>query len=191
MKSTLVLSLGILLASCSHNDTNTSCALDYSKLNKQASEEYLKPIRPGYDGKNPFWNGFATKFLYAPAFDFASVDGADNYRFTVTSVNAPESTASWHFEATDPTAPLSPIWNDITPGNVRLVVEAIKDNQVIDTVGSREFLRDFPFEGPYQPALRSYRDAAVMGLLYVHGIPEIQSWKYQTVPDMEHHHNTY
>lgn len=190
LKSTLVLSVGLLLAGCSQKSTTSLVAMDYSKINKQASEAYLKPIRPGYDGKNPYWNGFATKFLYAPAFDFASKDGADHYRFTVTTTDSPNN-ASWRFEATEPTASLSPIWNQITPGKVKLIVEAIKDKQVIDTVGSREFLRDFPFEGPYKPALRSYRDAAVMGLYYVHCIPEIQSWKNQTVPDMKYHYNTY
>ncbi len=45
------------------------------RLNRQALEEYNIPVRPGYEGKNPYWNEFAEKFLYAPAFDFKPVVG--------------------------------------------------------------------------------------------------------------------
>lgn len=40
------------------------------RLHRAAMREYLDPIRPGYEGRNPFWNAFATKFIYAPAFGF-------------------------------------------------------------------------------------------------------------------------
>lgn len=56
---------------------------DARKLNSQAAKEYLIPIRPGYEGRQPFWNEFAKKFTYAPAFDFSEVKGAKEYRFTV------------------------------------------------------------------------------------------------------------
>ena len=55
---------------------------DMDKLNARAAQEYLDPIRPGYEGRNPYWNGFATKFIYAPAFDFKTIDGAAGYRYT-------------------------------------------------------------------------------------------------------------
>ena len=35
------------------------------RLHRAAMREYLDPIRPGYEGRNPFWNAFATKFIYA------------------------------------------------------------------------------------------------------------------------------
>ncbi|MBR5891836.1 MAG: hypothetical protein IKZ18_07355, partial [Bacteroidaceae bacterium] len=41
-----------------------------TELNEKAKAEYNIPIRPGYEGKNPYWNRFSNKFMYAPAFDF-------------------------------------------------------------------------------------------------------------------------
>lgn len=160
-------------------------------INAQAAEEYLQPIRPGYEGRNPFWNKFAKKFIYAPAFDFPTVEGAAKYLFTVKSQDEGIS-EEWSFTADLPTAPLSPIWNDIKPGNVLLTVEAIdSEGKPLQTVGERKFLRDFPFEGPYQDAIRDYKYAAKMAIYYVHKMPAIQSWKTDVVPDMSYTHNTY
>lgn len=164
---------------------------EHEALNAQAAEEYLQPIRPGYEGRNPFWNKFAKKFIYAPAFDFPAAEGATAYRFTIRP--AQENTiTSWTFTADTPTAPLSPVWNDITPGNVVLTVDAVDaDGNVIKTVGERKFLRDFPFEGPYHDAVRDYKDAARMAIYYIHMMPAIQSWKTDIIPDMSYSHNTY
>lgn len=189
---TLFISVCILLCGC----RNTGCKtgddiLDYAKINAEAAESYLEPIRPGYEGRNPFWNGFAKKFIYAPAFDFKKIDGATAYRFTVTPKDK-KTEGSWSFTAKEPTAPLSPIWNDIPVGQMRLVVTgAQRRRSEIGPAGTREFRRDYPFSGPYTPALRDYREAAVMGLLYVHGLPEIQHWAKHTEPDMDYSHNTY
>ena len=124
---------------------------DMDKLNARAAQEYLDPIRPGYEGRNPYWNGFATKFIYAPAFDFKTIDGATGYRYTaeflgtemtespryradqksedpeprwILGEGAPTG-ESWTFTADSPNAALSPVWNDIHVGKVRLTVEGI------------------------------------------------------------------
>ena len=63
-----------------------ACAQDKSyteKLQEQILKSYNTPIRPGYEGRNPYWNKFAKKFMYAPAFDFKAVEGAKTYRYTV------------------------------------------------------------------------------------------------------------
>ena len=42
-----------------------ACAQDKSyteKLQEQILESYNTPIRPGYEGRNPYWNKFAKKF---------------------------------------------------------------------------------------------------------------------------------
>ncbi len=44
-----------------------SCADEYEKLNRHAAKEYLIPVRPASEGRNPCWNKFAKKFMYAPA----------------------------------------------------------------------------------------------------------------------------
>ena len=187
-------------------------------LNARAATEYLEPVRPGYEGRNPFWNGFATKFIYAPAFDFQPVDGASEYRFTVEHlgtqmVESPRYKAdkpsedpephwilgegaptgqSWSFTADSPTASLAPVWNDIPVGKVRLTVEGLDaDGNVTGISGQRDFLRDFPFHGPYNSNVRPYAEAAKMAALYIHGLPAIQHWMDSATPDMTYRHNTY
>ena len=114
-KLLLCLPVLALLAGCAGKDI-------YSNLNAQAAREYLEPVRPASEGRNPCWNGFAKKFMYAPAFDIAPAEGAENYRFTVTPK---EGEGAWTFTAKDPGADLSPIWNEIVPGHVKLTVEAL------------------------------------------------------------------
>ena len=74
MKNTIItLSIFFLFISCEQEINKIE------KLNKQAIAEYNIPIRPGYEGKNPYWNKFSNKFMYAPAFDFKAIEGATEY----------------------------------------------------------------------------------------------------------------
>ena len=161
----------------------------FQRLNEQAAKEYLRPVRPASEGRNPCWNAFAKKFMYAPAFDFPPVAGAASYRFTVKEKNGD---GKWSFETPDPAADLSPIWNDVPPGYVVLDVAALDAaGNVLGTAFEREFVRDFPYSGPYNPPVRDYREAALKGALYVHLLPEIQNWIGSDLPDMAYPHNTY
>ena len=56
-----------------------SCSSGYKTLNRQAAKEYLEPFRTDVS-----WNNFAKKFIYAPAFHFDEVQGAESYVFTLT-----------------------------------------------------------------------------------------------------------
>lgn len=202
----------ILTAGCCRNDN------PFEALNRQAAEEYLEPVRPGYEGRNPFWNGFATKFIYAPAFGFGTVEGAEKYRFTIEYMGTemvespryrlrvqsedPEprwilgegapTGESWTFFADTPEASLSPVWNDIPVGKVRLTVEGTDAaGNVLGIAGKREFLRDFPFQGPYNGNVRPYMESARMAALYIHELPAFQHWLTSTKPDMSYRLNTY
>ena len=180
----LIVSAALLLCSCAQEKDL------FEKVNAQAAQEYLVPIRPACEGRNPCWNGYARKFLYAPAFDFEKVEGAASYRFTVNDVRKPENT--WSFEADGPDANLSPIWNDIYPADVHLVVEALDaSGKVIKTAGERNFLRDYPFVGPYPDNALPYRESAMRAALYTHRMPAVQAWKTQTVPDLSYQLNAY
>lgn len=173
--------LAALLQSCCKEEDKTAA------LNQKAAAEYLTPIRPASEGRNPCWNEFSKKFTYAPAFDFAEVEGAAAYLFTVTS-----DKGEWSFKAQKPNADLSPVWNDIIPSQVHLRVDAVDaDGKLIAEAGSRDFLRDFPFQGPYNSNVRPYREAAIMAALYVHRMKAVQSWKESTEPDMSYDHFTY
>ena len=165
-------------------------AADYTKINAQAADEYLMPIRPGYEGKNPFWNRFSYKFIYAPAFDFEQVKGATKYLFTISSKQ--DQGLKWSFTSDSPKAALSPVWGEIPPGQVALQVDALdKNGAVIAVAGKREFLRDFPFQGPYHNAVRPYEEAARKAMLAIHKMKPVQHWINSTEPDMSYPHNSY
>lgn len=191
LTATLLTTCALLCGCCGSDCGTANASLDYAALNAQAAERYLEPIRPGYEGRNPFWNGFAKKFIYAPAFDFRPVEGAAAYRFTVTPLEE-GAQGSLSFTAETPQAVLSPVWSEIPVGQVRLVVEALDAaGNPVGKAGEREFRRDYPFAGPYTPPVRDYRQAARMALLYIHRMPEIQHWADHTEPDMNYSHNTY
>ena len=165
----------------------TGCCSDNSfvKSNSQAAREYLIPVRPGYEGRNSWWNRFSPKFIYAPAFDVKEIEGAAQYRFTITDQGSGGLLAS--FTADTPAAPLSEVWNDIPVGTVHLSIDAL-DGQgaVLQHLFDRDFLRDFPFNGPYPGAPRSYSEAARRALLYVHRMSQVQKWLDSTEPDMSY-----
>ena len=160
----IALAASLLFQACANQESGS-----FEAVNRQAAQEYLEPIRPAYEGRNPAWNGFARKFLYAPSFDFPKMDGAVSYKFTIKDTR---SEATWSFEADSPDANLSPVWNDIHPADVHLTVEAIgADGKVLGTVGERDFLRDFPFQGPYPGKAMPYRESALRAALYTHRMP--------------------
>ena len=158
------------------------------QLTEKAAAEYLTPVHPGGEGR-PFWNGFAKKFIYAPSFDFATVQGAESYRYTVTS----EAGESWSFTADSPQQSLAPIWNDIPQGtDVTLTVEGLAaDGAVLGKAGERSFWRDYSFNPPYTGAVRDYKQAAILGMLYVHTMPQVQKLATSSELDMSYTHFTY
>ena len=150
--------------------TCISCSRELS-LQEQILDAYNYPVRPGYEGKNPYWNKFAKKFMFAPAFDFKAVEGAVSYRYTVTQ-DIPEGAKSWTFEAEAPNLSLSPVWKDITVGDVILKVEALDNyGKVRDVAGERKFYRDSPFTPPYNSAVRDYKESAILALICLHNMP--------------------
>ena len=166
------------------------CRNEFAVLNRKAAKEYLEPIRPAAEGRNPCWNGYSRKFIYAPAFEIAAVEGAAKYRF---DIRQQEGDGQWSFTATEPTADLSPVWASIPPSMVDLTVLALDaGGQRLDTVYTRSFLRDFPFEGPYNDNVRPYREAAMMAALYVHNSEATKAWLDSVTPDtLAYPHYTY
>ncbi len=212
----LALATALAVASCTPLAENTM-----DRLNAQASKEYLSTIR--CNQKNgPFWNAFADKFIYAPAFDFPEAPGARSYRYSIrfiddlyrtpipshdyTNGKSPlptldelivlfkenEGKPEWSFTSDSPKASLSPVWNDITVGNVVLRVDALDDGgNLLKTVGAKAFLRDFPFSGPYYGKARSYREAAVQALIYAHSRSFVRYFLDHDVPDPSYRQSGY
>ncbi|MBQ9138599.1 MAG: AGE family epimerase/isomerase [Alistipes sp.] len=180
-KVVTALALLVLSVACAPKDVN-------EQLTKQAAEEYLTPVHPGGDGR-PFWNGFASKFIYAPAFDFQAVEGAESYLYTATC----ECGKSWSFKADSPQQSLAPIWGSIPQGvNIALKVEGVDSKGVtVGVAGERSFWRDYSFNPPYTGAVRGYREAAILGMLYVHTMPAVQNFVLSSEPDMDYVYFTY
>lgn len=176
--------LVIILAAIAITAGAATPRLNYKRLNAKAQKEYLQSLRADVP-----WNTFATKFLYAPAFDFPEAPGAKDYLFALTDTQGHR----WQMHTCNPKASLSPVWNQIPGGtDVMLAVIALRDGKVTtDTVGRRRFLRDYPFQGPYNTPARPYKEAAFMAMRYVHGMRAINQWKDHDEPDMSYSHNTY
>ena len=183
----LVCAMGGLHQIPAANHISKHVELNYKELNRQAEKEYLETIRPGDDEGHPFWNGYAKKFIYAPAFDFKRIEGGVKYRFTTKQKNS-----VWSFVASQPSASLAPIWNQMPVGQTDLVVEALdKKGNVIGEVGKRSFMRDFPFCGPYHAPVRSYKESALKAAYFFHCMSSVQHWLNSTEPDMSAENNTY
>ena len=143
----------------------------------KALEESTKPIRPGIPAESHFWNRYARQFVYAPAFD---IDGwrtgkVGGYRFTVHSET---SGKNYVFEAEQPFAPLSPIWNDLPVGPATLSVEALDTGgKVYGVAGARSFYRMPVFAGPYGKPDKSYAESAKWALQFQFNQAHYQGWK--------------
>lgn len=169
------------------SEKRIAARFDYNALNARAKAEYLIPVRPGYEKKNPYWNEFARKYIYAPSFDFKKVTGAAKYHFTLSLKGQ-----RWTFTADEPTANLSPVWNDVPVGRVSLTVEALdRSGNVIAKVGEKKFLRDYPFSGPYTAPVRSYSAAALKAMLFIHYHHGVQGWLKGAAPDTTYELNAY
>ncbi|MCR4921923.1 MAG: LOB domain containing-protein [Bacteroidaceae bacterium] len=164
--------------------------VNYKRVNAQARKEYREPVRPGTNGINPFWNEFAKKFIFAPAFDFPERPLARAYLFILSDTDGKK----WEMKARSPKADLSPIWEQI-PGGTQLTLNVFPITksgiETTDTLGHRTFLRDFPFCGPYNMKARPYKEAALKGMLYLHRTKIMQHWLENQTPDMSYRLNTY
>jgi hypothetical protein len=149
-------------------------------LHKRALSESCISIKPGIPGESPFWNAHAHRFIYAPAFDFPESDSADSYRYSILADSSEEPLV---FIADKPWTPLSPVWDRVPTGDVKLVVEALKDNRVVEMVGERRFYRASPYRGPYHAADTDYRESAKRLFSYLFHAPYIQYWLEHNEPD--------
>jgi len=153
---------------------------DYDALHKQELKAILQPVRPGIPGKRPFWNNFAKRFIYAPAFDFKKVEGAVKYRFTVL-----DKDKSYSFEAKEPWAALTPVWGTIPDGGgLKLNVEGIaQDGSAVGLAGERSFEKAPCFKGPYKTSDMTYEESAEKGFRAVFELGHVQQWLKTGTPD--------
>ncbi|MCK4745786.1 MAG: hypothetical protein KAT15_02070, partial [Bacteroidales bacterium] len=149
-------------------------------LHERALTESCIPIKPGIPGVSPFWNAHAHRFIYAPAFDFPESESADQYRFSIIPDNGNDTLV---FTARKPWESLSPVWDQIPTGDVKLMVESLDDDRVVEMAGERRFYRASPYHGPYHAVDMDYRESAERLFSYLFHAPYIQYWLEHNEPD--------
>ena len=175
----------LIISGC--NSKSNEIVFDYEALNAQAAQEYLQPVHPGVPGETPFWNIFSTKYIYAPVFSFEAVDGATNYCLSI-----PSGEESVFVCNNTPVISLSPIWAELPVGWLEATMQATgADGKAVGDAVSLKFEKDNPFCGPYPPAPRGYREAAIMGAEYLHKSAMGQSWLPGPDPSLEYRLNCY
>ena len=168
---------------------------DWPALNAAAREQAKSPIRAGVPGIRPFWNAHAKAFIHPPAFDFADVEGAKEWRFELKpqdndssfvirhSSFGPDGSAVW--TAPHPWLPVpGDVWDSLALGYYTLRVEALgaDGTPLAAPAAERRFYRAAVFHGPYPAASRDYREAARRVYAAVFNMPQVQGWKTSDDP---------
>jgi hypothetical protein len=147
-------------------------------------EESTVPIRPGNPGKVPFWNGHAFRFIYAPAFDFKTIEQAVEYRYEIVSL---DDSKNYSFENKVPYAPLSKVWKDMPVGQYNLKVVGIsKQGDVLGLSGEKNFYRAAPFNGIYHEPVMQYAESAVLALDQLLAKDYVEYWLDHRQPDINY-----
>ena len=155
-----------------------------SALSTRALQESAIPVRPGQPGGQPFWNGEAVQFLYAPAFDFAPAAGAQSYRFTIR----PETGAELAFTAAQPWTPLSSVWTQLPVGPASLTLQAFDAKGApLGLPQRRSFHRAAPFGGSYAAPALPWRESARTALDALVHSPDLRCWFSTGMPDAQFH----
>jgi maltose/maltodextrin transport system substrate-binding protein len=146
---------------------------------KEAFSQTVTPVRPGVPGKLPFWNGYARRFIYAPAFDFQTVPGAKAYRFEVWSGEQRD-----HFRAATPYAALSPVWPRVPVGWFTVKVTGLSaSGDSLGLAGKGRYYRAAPYQGVYGKALMPYDSSALLALKTLMHERYVDYWLAHGGPD--------
>ena len=180
----ILILIGALAASAGFAGTN--CELD-----AKAAAEALHVVRElGVDGQPAIWNGHAVQFMYPPQFDFKPVAGAVKYRFTVLD----DVHHAFTMEDARPTAPLTPVWTNLTENGFVTVTATGVDAKGRDCglAGTRRFWKLARFRpGTYPKARRGYLEASRMAFDYVFARPSTQYFLKNGKPDPDYGLNAY
>lgn len=161
-----------------------SCSsLNEEKLSfrEEAIQESMQPIHPGLPGKVPFWNTYAIRFIYAPAFDFKSLPDAQKYSYKVTSE---EDGKDYQFKSDNPYASLSPIWDQLPVGYFKVEVYGLtKAGDEIGLAGDGRYYHAAPFRKIYNSPQLPYDKSAEIALEHLINEDYVQYWLLHKEPD--------
>lgn len=165
--------------------------MDRKELAKQAFDECCNEnttVKYGVKRGFPFWNIESTQFMYVPAFHFTAIRGCQRYLYKAVDEEGNE----YSFEADDCAVLLTPIWNRLPEGVIKLTVEAF-DNRgnSYGICGARTFfkLASFPEKTPEKKC--SYKECAVKAFEYAMQSGFIRSYLNDGKPDPYYDLNTY
>jgi maltose/maltodextrin transport system substrate-binding protein len=148
---------------------------------EEAFQETLIPVRPGKSGEQPFWNGLARRFIHVPSFGFTEIEHAKAYKFSAYSETDGKN---YTFISEKPQDLLSPIWQKLPVGKVRLIVEALDGKEkVVGVSGTRQFYKAAHFNGPYQSPVLTYDESAKLALRNLFHQEPVQHWLKSGEPD--------
>lgn len=150
-----------------------------TEFGKVAQEESAEPIRPGVPGKTPFWNGKARQFIWAPAFEYKTIEGATTYQYIIKSEGK-----EYGFKSNIPYAPLSIVWKKMPVGTFTLNVVALDNKGTkIAEVGSGKYYKAAFFNGIYHEPVMSYDASARLALDHLLDEKYVKYWLENKQPD--------
>jgi maltose/maltodextrin transport system substrate-binding protein len=178
----LLLGLSNSLSSFAQGDNKTP-------FGKIAKEESLVPIRPGIPGKAPFWNGYAKRFIYAPAFNYKSIPHAARYRYEIFCLS---DSSTYTFENRTPYASLSPVWGKMPVSYFNLKVTGISVNgDSLGLAGSGHYYHAAFFDGPYYKPVMPYDSSAMIALDHLMHAGYVNYWLIHQAPDPNYENYKY
>lgn len=148
---------------------------------EQGIQESLQPVHPGIPGEVPFWNAYAKRFIYAPAFDFKIVPQAQEYLFKVTSeVNS----KTYQFRSDIPYASLSPVWGQLPVGFFNVEVLGLSEtDEEIGKSGEGRYYHAAPFGRIYHSPQLDYDRSASIALEHLMKKDYVRYWLTHQKPD--------
>ncbi len=150
---------------------------------KIALEQSVTPIRPGEPGKAPFWNAYAHQFIYAPAFEYKTIENATSYKYVIVCDNNSEHS----FESNIPYSPLSKVWTAMPTGffNIKVIAFNIKGDS-IGLSGSGKYYKAAYFNGPYHKPVMPYDESAKIALENLMHKNYVNYWLTNKIPDPDY-----
>lgn len=183
-KAIFILSIFLFTGIYSCNNFSKDAA-EEPRFGELAQKESSIPIRPGIPGERPFWNTYAKRFIFAPAFDYQAVNGATKYRYKIYSGG---DSNIYSFVDQIPYAALSPVWAKIPVGSFHLnVIGFSANNDSLGLAGSGQYYRASPFNPPngrmYHTPAMSYVKSAKLALQRFMEKDHIKYWLTHKSPD--------
>ncbi len=168
----IIVIITVIIACTSYQREESTHIPQPSDLRQMAVDESLDPVRPGIPGQRPFWNTYAKRFIYAPAFEFEEIPDVDRYQMNA-KVDATGQVFT--YEAEKPWDNLSPVWDNLPVGKI-IFYSTVKNRDRPDTIGVRDFYKAEPYSGPYARPSIGYRTSVRMLMNYLFQAPYVQHW---------------